>query len=442
MKKSWIFASFTAALFLLLLLLGIFIPAAKANGINQGYVIIQTSNDERWIREISFLSPINGLDALKLANQDVITANTAFGVAVCSIAGVGCPADNCFCSSSFWEYSYWDGSSWQGYLTGASDTSLNDGAIEGWRWGEWGIGSLPPATHLTAANEALNYLLTLQYPDGGYGTSSSSIEMLLSIASNNISPVDWRKSGNQKSLAAYLLHNGATYSNSGAASAGKFSVGITGAHWCFPYNTKSPSKEFNPNTGVYAEGAGLQSWAMLGVNAKGENAPDTAINYLRSLIQSDGGWEWGTGYGADTNSTALAIQALIANGEPISSTIITSGLNYLLSAQNTDGGFPYDPNSLWGTDSDANSTAYAIQAILAAGQDPTDTAWTKSAGNPYDFLLSLQLADGSIEWQSGTGTNLMATQQAIPALLHRPYPLDSLNLSNCPTGFLPIINNP
>ena len=39
------------------------------------------------------------------------------------------------------------------------------------------------------------------------------------------------------------------------------------------------------------------------------------------------------------------------------------------------------------------------------------------------FLLGLQLADGSFEWQPNTGSNLMATAQAVPAVLGQPYPV-------------------
>jgi prenyltransferase beta subunit len=167
----------------------------------------------------------------------------------------------------------------------------------------------------------------------------------------------------------------------------------------------------------------------------------SATNYLRGLQQSDGGWEWipgGFGSGTDTNSTALALQALVAAGESPTATAVISGLQYLKMAQNNDGGFPYDPDSPWGTDSDVNSTAYVVQAIYSAGQDPT--TWTISATNPISYLLDLQLANGSFEWQPGTGANLFSTQQAIPALLGRFDPLTRKILTECPAFFLPLIS--
>ena len=148
----------------------------------------------------------------------------------------------------------------------------------------------------------------------------------------------------------------------------------------------------------------------------------------------------GAGLGYRYQRTALALQALIATGEPRASAVITQGLAYLKAAQNPDGGFPYDPDSPYSTASDANSTAYVVQALRAAGQDPTGSAWSKGSNNPISFLLSLQLLDGSFEWQQGQGSNQVATQQAIVALLGRSFPLRVAQAMWCPVAYLPIVS--
>jgi prenyltransferase beta subunit len=170
-----------------------------------------------------------------------------------------------------------------------------------------------------------------------------------------------------------------------------------------------------------------------------ETIPSGAVDQLKSTINVDGGWGWVAG-SSDTNGTALALQALVAAGESLSATEVISGLAYLDAAQNSDGGFPYDPASLTTTESDANSTAYVVQALMATSQDPFTGTWLISDTHPISYLLSLQLANGSFEWQAGSGTNQLATQQAIPALLGRPYPLRiNPNLETCPARFLPVI---
>ena len=109
---------------------------------------------------------------------------------------------------------------------------------------------------------------------------------------------------------------------------------------------------------------------------------------------------------------------------------MVSGLAFLKSGQTEDGGIVYDPVKPE-SGADANSTAYTVQAILAAGQDPSGAEWTVGGNTPVSFLLSLQLADGSFEWQPGLGANLLATAQAIPALLRSPYPVVTGQVLSC-----------
>jgi hypothetical protein len=143
-----------------------------------------------------------------------------------------------------------------------------------------------------------------------------------------------------------------------------------------------------------------------------------------------GGWEWQAGFGADTNTTAIAVQALIAAGQPTTTTAVVDALAFLKTAQAESGGFVYDPRTPeYGAD--ANSTAYVIQALLAAGEDPTGDAWMVAGLTPVRFLLGLQLADGSFEWQPNTGSNLIATAQAVPALLGQSYPIAVRELEFC-----------
>ncbi len=107
-------------------------------------------------------------------------------------------------------------------------------------------------------------------------------------------------------------------------------------------------------------------------------------------------------------------------------------MDYLKSAQNADGGFPYVPDSPYGSDSDVNSTAYVIQAILAVNQSPFSATWTVSETNPIEYLQRMQLENGGFEWQTGSGENLVAGAQAATSLLGRVFPLAIAKLPVCP----------
>lgn len=172
-----------------------------------------------------------------------------------------------------------------------------------------------------------------------------------------------------------------------------------------------------------------QAWPILGLAAAGEPIPVTATNYLTSLQNSDGGWPFSTAWGgpSDSNSTALAMQALLAAGVPTDATSIVSATDYLIGLQNSDGGWPY--NTAWGpAASDANSTAYVVQALLALGQDLTASKWSLGGIDPLHALYNFQKSDGPFVWQWDSpwvppSDDAIATRQAVLPLLGMPFPL-------------------
>lgn len=415
--------------------------AYTANG-DAAHVVVQFGEYEQVVREIQITTPISGLLALQNTGLEIETRDFGGGfVAVCSINGVGCPADDCFCSSKFWSYEYWDGSAWQGYPVGATDSSVEAGDVEGWRWAEFGEGGLAPAPLYLAAAQGLDWLAVQQSITGTYGSTSANVEAMLAIGANGFRASEWRLEPEAVPLLSRILEDGAAFSELGASEAGKLAAGLAAADGCLPAGALAPSSYYSSTSGQYAEGTGFHVWGVLGTLALSETVPADAVQYLRDLVQPNGGWEWLPGFGTDTNSTALAIQALIAAGEPPTSTLVLNGLDYLKSAQNADGGFPYDPNSIWGTDSDTNSTAYAVQAIRAAGQDPLTGTWVISSTNPINYLLGMQLPDGSFEWQPGYGSNGLATMQASAALLGEVLPYRAAAVSACPALYLPGVEN-
>jgi hypothetical protein len=135
--------------------------------------------------------------------------------------------------------------------------------------------------------------------------------------------------------------------------------------------------------------------------------------------------------GEDTNSTALATQALVDAGHAFSA---GNPLNFLATTQNTDGGFGF----FAGSSTDANSTGLVIQAVVAGGEDPRAGRWMKGSSTPLSALLSLQLgceataADrGAFDFQAETPLkpNALATEQAVPGAMSKPFPHASVTLT-------------
>jgi hypothetical protein len=216
----------------------------------------------------------------------------------------------------------------------------------------------------------------------------------------------------------------------GVAEAGKLAVASVAAGGCRTARSLAPSAYFSATLGAYAPDNGFNAWGILGTLALSQTVPATAVEALAAQQQPDGGWEWQGGFGTDTNTTALAVQTLLAAGYPVTSTEVVSGLAFLQNSQVAGGGFVYDP-AMPENGPDANSTAYALMALSAAGEDPASAAWTVDGRGPVDFLIGVQLPDGSLAWQAGTGPNLLATAQAVTALLGRSYPLAVGELALC-----------
>jgi hypothetical protein len=172
---------------------------------------------------------------------------------------------------------------------------------------------------------------------------------------------------------------------------------------------------YDEASGGYGSSVFDQALVMLTLSAAGEPVPSAAAEYLLDMQGEDGAWSLfgGAEDVGDTNTTALAMQALCATGHCDE---LGDAFTYLHQVQNKDGGFPYQNPSDYGTDTDANSSAIVLQALLAAGESPSD--WSPAGDSPLEALNALHDSDsGGFLWQAAVpGANVLATAQAIPAL--------------------------
>ena len=151
-------------------------------------------------------------------------------------------------------------------------------------------------------------------------------------------------------------------------------------------------------------------WTILALRQAGEPAPPALVRAVLGAQASSGGWSWLRGGAPDSNDTAAAIQALRASG--VRGKPIDRAVAFLRRHQTPDGGFELTLNR----GSDAPSTAWAIQALLAAGRAPGPAA--------FAYLRRLQRADGSVRYSVRyDSSRLWTTAQVAPALARRPFPL-------------------
>jgi len=289
------------------------------------------------------------------------------------------------------------------------------------------------APDTVAANKATDYIRTLQNIGGGFpdfGATSSpgaTIDAVFAFAATGVDPKTVTRSG--ASPDDYLSAQAATYSaTAGGAAAAKLALAVAtldlNASLFGGINTLAVMEaNYNPANGQYGANIFAQILFMLAEASLSRPVPVAAIAYLESSQRPDGGWEYSVGWGTDTNTTSLAVRALIAAGVPAADPDINEAIVFLHNSQQPDGGFPYDPLSPFGTNSDANSTAFVIQAIVAAGQSlDADGPWDAGGGKtPLTALLSFQNPDTGALQYFGTDS-AFATYQGVPGLMLSAYP--------------------
>jgi len=151
-------------------------------------------------------------------------------------------------------------------------------------------------------------------------------------------------------------------------------------------------------------------WGILALRQAADRAPRAAVRYLLRQQAKSGGWAWYERGRPDSNDTAAAIEALRSAG--VSGAPVRRGLAYLSRLRNADGGFELTA----GRGSDTQSTAWAVQAFVAAGRPVPRGA--------LEFLRRMRRPDGSFRYSKRyVTTPVWVTAQVLPALARRPFPL-------------------
>ena len=169
------------------------------------------------------------------------------------------------------------------------------------------------------------------------------------------------------------------------------------------------------------------------------SVPAATVTYIRDAQQTNGGWNFSgdaTGTDLDIDTTALAVQALVASKVTATDANLVAGLQLLADQQTATGGW-----QSFGSD-DPNSTATAIMAVTSAGFDPTKACWRDTVrpaqqgtayANPVGWLRTQQAQDGHITSSNDAfpPVNTFATTQSIEALARGWLPVAWLAPRTC-----------
>jgi len=175
--------------------------------------------------------------------------------------------------------------------------------------------------------------------------------------------------------------------------------------------------------GSFGSLVNLTSFGALALRAVGVPARSRrvqrATSWLARRQNRDGGFNFaGRGGPSGADDTAAAIEALAAGGHRAGRTVARAAA-WLAAHQNPDGGYGLQPPA----GSNAQSTAYAVQGLVAAGRDPARQR-RRGARSPVAYLRSLQAPNGSVRYsRTSTQTPVWVTAEALAALAGRPLPI-------------------
>jgi energy-coupling factor transport system substrate-specific component len=285
-----------------------------------------------------------------------------------------------------------------------------------------GLGVLAPArADASGVSRAAAWLVSVQNRDGGFGSSpgdDSGAEMtcwaMLGLEAAGRNPLDVVRGG--RTPVDYLRGNLDRVTSPGDLA--RTILALQGAgvdprkfggqnlvSKLLNRRLKNGSFENWPNSSAFA------AIALRAAEATG--GLDKTMEWLRSVQNDDGGWGDTPGSPSNADGTGAVLQA-VARGSKAS----RSGLAYLEKAQVKGGGFPLGGNGAVNT----QSTAWAIQGILAAGGDPAE--FRRGGASASEYLAKHQESDGHYRYSNASNqTPVWVTGEVLVAAADKHYPI-------------------
>jgi energy-coupling factor transport system substrate-specific component len=287
------------------------------------------------------------------------------------------------------------------------------------------------AASSAAIARAVAYLQHAQNSDGGFGGAPGqhsselySAWAAIGLAAAGRDPLTLTRDGH--SVLSALRSEASTLEG-----AGDDERTILALHACglpasdFP-GTSLLSKLVHERSsdGSFGRLVNITAFAIFALRVAGSSADNAIVSdagrWLVAQQGSDGGFGFAArGGGEDVDDTAAALQAAIDASGQRGGTLVAHAVAYLRRAQNPDGGFPEQP----GGESNAQSTAWAVQGLDAAGVNVAAVKRGHSR-SPLAYLESLIAANGSVYYsRTSAQSPVWVTAQALTALAGKPFPV-------------------
>jgi energy-coupling factor transport system substrate-specific component len=295
-------------------------------------------------------------------------------------------------------------------------------------------GVLARASPVTARSASLapetSFLLSSQNPNGGFGAArgQASSELYtawaaMGLAAAGRDPAGVRRDGHSvldslRSEASSLRGIGDDERTILALHAcGASAYSVAGR------NLVAELMRGRERNNSFGGQVNLTAFAILALRAVGHSPGfrpmRQAAGWIERQQNGDSGFSFGAyGSPSDVDDTGAVLQAL-ADAGARDARLLRSASAYLGRTQNPDGGYPQQA----GGESNAQSTAWAAQGLLAVGYNPS-TFRGRGIQAPIGYLETLVSPGGSVRYsRTSAQTPVWVTAQALIPLARRIFPV-------------------
>jgi energy-coupling factor transport system substrate-specific component len=278
----------------------------------------------------------------------------------------------------------------------------------------------PAPAKADGVGRAASWLVSAQNADGGWGRdlgSASGVDTtcwaMLGLEAAGRNPLD--VSGGGRTPVDFLRANVGELSSPGDFARTILALegaGVDSRSFAGRNLVEALLKRRRDN-GSYEGWPSSTAFAVLALRAAGASGGlDASISWLARVQGSDGGWGDVPGSPSTADGTGAVMQAMPGTKAA------EEGLAYLRKVQRPNGGFPLGHSGA----ANSQSTAWAVQGMIAVGADP---ASIRSGGDSArDYLVARQEADGHYSYSSSSDqTPVWVTGQVLAAVAGQTFPV-------------------
>lgn len=297
---------------------------------------------------------------------------------------------------------------------------------------------VPSPAKAAGPSQATSWLESVQNADGGFGASAGDVSgaaitgwVMLGLEAGGRNPLDVARLG--KTPIDFLRTSIGEVSSSGDLA--RTIVALEGAgvdpRSFAGHDLVDQLLRRRAENGSFEGWPGTTSYSAIALRTAGAGGLEKTLSWLSGVQNGDGGWGDVPGQPSNADVTAAVMQAIP------DTKAAKNGLSYLRKHQRPNGGF-----ALGGSGGvNSQSTAWAVEGMIAVGADPAViVSGSKSA---VDYLAAQQSSDGHYRYSASsdqtpvwvTGEVLVAT--AGDALPISPPPREKKVTSVSPSKSVP-----